>query len=300
MDQRCHRDVLRGDADALEDHDVVVVLAAGRLAADDLGQLVHLEPVEDTALDRLDQVAGLDPRLLAGVAADEGRALEDCVVELPGLDSVRAGGADQRAGLEPLAAEHRVSRVRDRDDHVLLGGITVVLAGLAVEPPAEVGKALAVSRIRHDPLDSGQRRADAEQLALRLPAGADEAERSRFRLREVSGRDGARRTGAELSEAVGLDQREQLGAIGGEEREDEARPLREAGVGLHAGTVELEVGRCHHVQAPSLEPEPVARLVLHRSARDAREAPLDRLDGVRRAEELLDVGFAKVERHGAG
>ncbi len=32
----------------------------------------------------------------------------------------------------------------------------------------------------------------------------------------------------------------------------------------------------------------------------AREAALDDLDGIGRAEQLLDVGFAKVERHWAG
>ena len=56
--------------------------AALHLAGDDLLELVHLEPVEDAALDRLDQVARLEPRLLERVAADERRALEHRVVEL--------------------------------------------------------------------------------------------------------------------------------------------------------------------------------------------------------------------------
>ena len=84
------------------------------------------------------------------------------------------------------------------------------------------------------------------------------------------------------------------------EREDEARALRKAGVRLHPGPPQLQVRGGHHVQTPALEPDPVARLVLDGAPRDPREAALHGLDGVRRAEELLDVGFAKVERHGAG
>ena len=57
-------------------------LAAAQLARDHLLQLVHLEPVEDAACDGLDQVARLEPRLLARVAADEGRSLEHDVVQL--------------------------------------------------------------------------------------------------------------------------------------------------------------------------------------------------------------------------
>jgi hypothetical protein len=49
-----------------------------------------------------------------------------------------------------------------------------------------------------------------------------------------------------------------------------------------------------------LEPEPEPRPVLHRSASDALEASLDHLDRLGRAEELFDVGFSQVERHGAG
>src|SRR5690349_6487971 len=96
----------------LEDDDVVVPLAAVQLARNDLVQLMHLEPVEDAALDRLDQVAGLDLRLLLQVAADESRALEHDVVELAARPMVRARGADEGAWAEPLAAENRVGRCR--------------------------------------------------------------------------------------------------------------------------------------------------------------------------------------------
>ena len=96
-------------------------LRPGDLARDDLVQLVHLEPVEDAPLDGLDQVARLEPRLLDRVAADEDGALEHGVVELARARLVRADRADERAGLQPLAAEHGILGGRDRDDDVLLG-----------------------------------------------------------------------------------------------------------------------------------------------------------------------------------
>src|SRR5215213_2530390 len=94
-------EILGRDAEALEEDDVVVLGAALHLAADDLGELVHLQPVEHPALDRLDEIARLDLRLLLRVAAHERSALEDRVVELTRLDAVRAHGADERAGLQP-------------------------------------------------------------------------------------------------------------------------------------------------------------------------------------------------------
>ena len=72
---------------------------------DDLLQLVHLEPVEHARLDRLDQVGGLELRVLERVAADERGALEDDVVELAPAAVVRADRADERARPQPLAAQ---------------------------------------------------------------------------------------------------------------------------------------------------------------------------------------------------
>src|SRR5439155_8608833 len=80
--QRADRHVPRGDAVGLEDDDVLGRLPALDLTRDHLLQLVHLEPVEHPLGDRLDQIPRLDPRVLLGVAADEGRALEHRVVEL--------------------------------------------------------------------------------------------------------------------------------------------------------------------------------------------------------------------------
>jgi hypothetical protein len=106
--------------------------------------------------------------------------------------------------------------------------------------------------------------------------------------------------GAEPTEVIGLDQGEQLGPVRSEEGDDEARAFGEAHVCLHARPAKLEVGGSHHVQAPVLQPEPKPRPILDRSAGEAPEAGLDDLDGLGRAEELLDVGFAQEERHGGG
>ena len=77
----------------LEDDDVLVQLPPCDFARDDLLELVHLEPVEDAGRDRLDQIGGLELRVLARVAADEGGALEDDVVELAAAAVVRADRA---------------------------------------------------------------------------------------------------------------------------------------------------------------------------------------------------------------
>ena len=126
----------------LEDDDVVVARSALHLAGDHLVQLVHLEPVEHAARDRLDQVARLELGLGAQVAADERRPLEHDVVELAPGRLVRADAAHERAGLEPFAAQHRVARCGGRDDDVAGARIAVRLARLAVVLAAEPGEPL--------------------------------------------------------------------------------------------------------------------------------------------------------------
>ena len=116
-------------------------------------------------------------------------------------------------------------------------------------PLAEVGQPLGVPRVGDDLLDPGQRGADARELALGLPAGADQPERARPGLRQVPRGDRARGARAELAQPVGFDQRQQLGPVRGEERDDEAHALGEAPVGLDAGALELAIGGGHHVHA---------------------------------------------------
>jgi hypothetical protein len=178
--------------------------------------------------------------------------------------------------------------------------VIVILARLAVEAAAEVGEPLLVPRVGDDPFDPGERGPQAGDLAFGLPPRPDQPERASPRPRQVARGHGARRTRAELPEPVGLHERQELGSVGGEQRDDEARALGEACVGLQPRDAELEVGRCHDVQEALVEAEPEPRAALDRAAREAAEAPIHRLDGVRRGQKRLDVGFAKVERHGAG
>ena len=119
-------------------------------------QLVHLEPVEDAALDGLDQVAGLELRLLARVAAHERCALEHRVVELAARRVVRADRADESALSQPLAAEHRILRRRHRDDDVGVRRVAMRLGRLA---------AVARGRTRRAARRSGSRRRRARSWA---------------------------------------------------------------------------------------------------------------------------------------
>ena len=81
---------------------------------------------------------------------------------------------------------------------------------------------------------------------------------------------------------------------------EEARALAEAHVGLEARDPELEIGRGQDVEQALGQAESEARAILDHTLRQAREAALHRLDGVLGREELLDVGFAEIEGHGAG
>src|SRR5919108_527283 len=155
-------------------------------------------PGEHAALDRLRQIARLDPGLLLRVAADERGPFEDGVVELPGGDPVRARGADQSAGEQPFAAQYGVLRARDRHDDVLLGGVPVVLRRLGPEPLAEARETIGVPRVGDHALELRQRDAHAGELALRLPPRPDDPERASARLREMPRRYRAGRARPEL------------------------------------------------------------------------------------------------------
>ena len=149
----------------LEDDDVLGRLRALDLPGDDLLELVHLEPVEDALLHGLDQVARLELRLLARVAADERRALEHGVVELAPRRVVRADRTDERALAQPLAAQHRILRRRDGHDDVGVGSLPVRLRRLAAVLAAEVAEPLGVAAVDLHPLERRHGRADARDLA---------------------------------------------------------------------------------------------------------------------------------------
>ena len=160
---------------------------------------MHLEPVEDAYLDRLDQVTRLDPRLLARVTADERRTLEDDVVELARPRIVGAYCADERALLQPFAPQHGVPRCRDRDNHVAPGRVTVRLAGLGACLPAELGEARWRPAVGDDALDPRQGLTNAGDLATRLPAAAQHAEGGNVLAGEVLRRYAAGGARAELA-----------------------------------------------------------------------------------------------------
>src|SRR6185437_10292572 len=128
---------------------------------------------------------------------------------------------------------------------------------------AERAQVLLCPAVRHRPLEVGNRGSDRGKLRFRLPAAADDAEAARAVLRQVPGGDAARCTGAQLAELVGLEYGDVLGRIDAEEEHDEARAFPEAGVDLRAGVTELEIGGGHDRERALLEPEPVARPVLH-------------------------------------
>ena len=234
---------------------------------------------------------------LGDALQEANETLEDDVVELAAAPVVRADRADERAGTEPFATEYRV-RGRGRRDHdVAQGRILVALSGLGAVLGAEGTQPVPGAAIRDDALDVRQRRADAEDLRLRLPAAADHAEARRPARGEVPGRDAARRTGAQLAQLVGLDDRDELGRGGAEEEDGEACALTEAGVDLRARVTELEVCGGHDGERTAVEPQAVPRPVLHGPRRHAAETRFDRLDRVRRCQQLRDVRLGQIERH---
>src|SRR5205814_2054026 len=221
------RDVPGREAVRLEENDVVVRLAALELAGDDLLELVDLEPVEHPRLDRLDQVARLEPRLLARVAADESRALEHDVVELAGPRLVCADRADEGSGPQPLPAQDRILRCGHGDDYVAIGRLARRLARLGARLRTELRESLRRPAVGDDALDARQGLEDAGDLAPRLPPAADHAEARRTRPRQVLRRNAAGGAGPELAQLVRLDHRRKLRRPRVEEDDDERRPARE-------------------------------------------------------------------------
>src|SRR5207247_11235239 len=150
---------------------------------------------------------------------------------LAGAAVVRTDRADERAGLKPLAAEHRIRGGRRGDDDLLSRGLAL-LGRLRVQATAEVFQPLAGAAVREDTLDRRHGRPDRGDLALGLPAAADHPKSLRARAREVLRSDAARRSGAELPEPVGLDHRRELGPAGLEELHYEAHVVEASECGI--------------------------------------------------------------------
>ena len=208
--------------------------AALHLAGDDLLQLVHLEPVEHAALDRLDQVA----RLAAGTARAS-RSRRTPPARAPRCRAraarvVRADGADERAGAQPLAAQHRVLRRRHRDDDVLLRRLAVRLGRLAAVLGAE----------RREPLarcGSRRRRARSTGTAARMHAICDAAcqpqpitpSARRARPSEVTRRDARTRRRSAAARACPPRSRPRAAPASSEKSsDDERRPVAQPRVRL--------------------------------------------------------------------
>ena len=123
-------DVPRREPVRLEDDDVVVRLTPGERARDDFVELVHLEPVENAGLHRLDEIARLELRLHEPVTAHEARPREHRVVQLAARDDVGSRRHDQRPRAKPFAAKHRVRELVIVATTSASRGIAVALARL--------------------------------------------------------------------------------------------------------------------------------------------------------------------------
>ena len=268
----------------------------GQLAGDDLLQLVHLEPVEHAALDGLDQVARLELRLLARVAADERRPFEHDVVELPRLRAVRAHGAHERAVAQPLATENGVAGPRRRDDDVLLRRVAMALSRLGARLRAERVQLLGCAAVGDNALDRRHGRPDRADLRLGLPAAADDAEAAGAGPREVLRGNAARGPRAPLAERVRLDHRCKRPGLQLEEADDELRLPGDGGVGLHACVAQLAVDGGHHRERTVVELESPPRHVLDRARGHPQEARLDHRHRIARRDQALDVALGEIER----
>ena len=215
VDELADREVLRCDPEALEEDDVLVALPAGQLAR--RRPLTARAPRASRGRRARRARRGRPPRSSPARASRSTRTTRargrGCRARA--RYAVRADRADERAGLQPLAPQHRIARVGDRDDDVLLRRVAVPLRLLGAEALAKPAPVL-VAAVGDHALDPGSAARMRLDLALGLPAAADHAERLRVGAREVLRGDRARRSGAPLAEPVGLDDREQLRAVGGD------------------------------------------------------------------------------------
>src|SRR5207302_10071086 len=85
-------------------------------------------------------------------------------LQLARAENVRPARAHERAGTEPLAAQHGIARRRDRNHDVLLGGIAVTLALLCAYALAELAERHFGAAVGDDALDSRNGCTDASNL----------------------------------------------------------------------------------------------------------------------------------------
>ena len=192
----------------LEDDDVGVGRPALDLAGDDLLELVHLEPVEHAALDRLDQVSRLVLRLLA---ASRSRR----------TPRARAPRCRARAATDRSRRRRRRAPLRCSHSPRSTGSFDVVtVTTTSCSPASRCDSAGSRRAPRRTPrgargCGSTRRRARSPARAARMHAICDAACQPQpitpsvaaSGLREVARGDARRGAGPELPELVGLDHR---------------------------------------------------------------------------------------------
>ena len=273
--------------------------ASAQLAGDDLVQLVHLEPVEDAGRDRLDQVAGLAPRLLARVAADERRPLEHDVVELPRGRPVGAHRADERAGRQPVAA-----RARGRFEVVAVTTMSCSAASavrLAGSAPTRSQNAARRSGVRHEATTRSTDGTAARIAATCVSACPPQPMTPSARApvpREVLRRDAARRSRAEPAEQVRLDHGRERAVLEREQEDDERAPRRRRSRSSSAPRTPSSTSTAGMTaSAPSSSGRRSRGTIVTSPAAMPAERLLDDRHGVGGRQQRLDVGLGEVERH---
>ena len=81
----------------------MIVGASRSFSGDDFGEIDHVGPAALVVAVHLDQVAGFELRLLAGVGGDDVAAADGFGVELMFLREIGADGVDMGAGRKPAA-----------------------------------------------------------------------------------------------------------------------------------------------------------------------------------------------------
>ena len=276
------RDVPRREPVRLEDDDVLVRLPPRERARDDLVQLVHLEPVEDARLHRLDEVARLELR-----ACSSSRSRRSSRARAP---RCRARGASRRSrrprttsapGRSHSPRSTGSRERRDRDDDVLASAASRWLSPASA--PTRRQNAASRSGVRQNATTRsmvGNRRADARDLRLGLVAAADDAERAcaRSARGDVPRRRSPHRSGAARARLP------RCTATSSELFESNMQTTKVAPFGVAAysfppASPSSASAAAMSASAPSGSLQPSPRGDLDVAVRHPPEARLDRLDG---------------------
>ena len=89
---------------------VVRALPSSRSAGREFSDLIDLEPIKHSSLDRLDQISCLGPGSSLRIHSKSNSHAPGHVVEFSSLQPVSSGGTNQRARAKPLAAQDWIRR----------------------------------------------------------------------------------------------------------------------------------------------------------------------------------------------